>query len=125
MHASGQGSSAKRKVMHAVGACGLILAVTAGPASAVQALKSWQGDDYSRNSTTGRSVFACDGEVDGNPVKAEYARNGGTSTSTVANNRGAGTCEGVSFTGTVYKHRIIEVLDLGRPDLVGSWVYPR
>jgi hypothetical protein len=102
-------------------AAAVALLGTAGAAQAVSSLKSFQGADYSTNSTTGRTVYACDAENDSHDVSADYVRSGSSTEFHVIDTYEPG-CTAGGLSTVVYKHRAVELLPL--TDAYGDWVYP-
>lgn len=106
----------------AVGVVTLALALPTA-ANAVSVLYSWSGSDYSYNSSTGRTIYACDNEADGHVVRADYVRNGSTTVVSVTATGGSGTCEEAYGSATLYRHRVVEVIP-AQVDDYGAWKYP-
>ena len=117
-------TQAKRATRRLVGiaavTCALALPTAA---SAVSVLYSWSGSDYSYNSSSGKTIYACDREADGHTVRAEYVRNGSTTVVSVTATGGSGTCESATGSATLYRHRVVEVIPYDFDDY-GAWKYP-
>lgn len=92
-------------------------------ASAVSILYSYSGSDYSRNTSSGLYIYACDREDDSRAVKAEYVRTGTSQSQYVLNEGDQSDCENGVLPTVVYKHRIIEINPWGASDY-GPWRYP-
>jgi hypothetical protein len=114
------------KTTYKIFACLSVAATLFAPstAQAVQQLTSYQGSDYSKNSSSGLTVSACDGENDGNDVSADYQRAGSSSEYHVVNGGGSGTCVYAGLSSIVYRHRAVELVPF-TPDNYGPWVYPK
>ena len=110
-----------RKIKVAVGVGVLALATAPGTASAVSVLYSYQGSDFSMNSSDGKTMYACDKESDGHDVSADFVRTGSTKEEHVIDGDG-GSCASTSLATVVYKHRSVELLPL--TDAYGPWKYP-
>lgn len=108
--------------------CAIVLGVIAtssapSAASAIQILRSYQGADYSTNSSGGLHVYACDEENDGHDVSADYVEAGSSTERHVIDGSGPdGHCARATLSHVVYKHRAVELLPL--TDAYGPWVYP-
>lgn len=103
-------------------AAGLSLAAPSA-ATAVTKLYSYNGSDFSVNSTSGKAIDACDRESDFHQVRADWQRTGSGTLQSTINDRGDGTCQRGYPTTVVYKHRIVENKP-AVPDEYGPWVYP-
>lgn len=110
-----------RKLKAAVAAGVVTLVMAPGSASAVSILRSYQGSDFSENSSAGTTMYACDQENDGHDVSADFVRTGTTSESHVVDAYGNG-CSSTGLASVVYKHRSVELLPL--TDAYGPWKYP-
>jgi hypothetical protein len=97
------------------------LATAPGTAAAVSQPYSYQGADYSTNSSSGFTVYACDMENDGHDVSADFVRTGTSTESHVIDAYG-NLCSSAGLSTVVYKHRSVELLPL--TDAYGPWVYP-
>ena len=102
-------------------AAGVALVGAAGAAHAVTIEKSYQGADYSTNSSTGYTVYACDAENDDHDVSADYLRSGSQTEFHVIDSYEPG-CTAGGLSTRVYRHRAVELLPL--TDAYGGWVYP-
>lgn len=105
---------------HVAAASVALLLAAPTAASAVSVLYSWQGNDRSYNSSSGKTVYACDGEDDGNQAEAQMYRSGQGRT-VVRDSAGDG-CTSSYNSRIVTQHRIVE---LRWKDPVGEWVYPK
>ncbi len=85
-------------------------------------LRSYQGSDFSENSSSGKIIYACDQEDDGNDVSADFVRTATSSESHVVDAYG-GSCSSTTLSTVVYKHRAVELLPL--TDAYGTWQYPK
>lgn len=112
-----------RKNIAIVGITGSLVLALSGPASAVNPLTSWQGDDYSQDLNSITQVKACDGEVDGHGVHSDYYRTGSPTQYQVHNDGGSGTCATSGTGNKLYSHRIVEEISFAE-DPKGPWVYP-
>lgn len=90
-------------------------------ASAAQAVRAWEGQDYAEVLSPNTSVSACDGEVDGNGVWSDYYRGNNSNYNTVTNYQGSGTCES-SGTGTAI--RSFRIVEDGIFNSYSGWVSP-
>ncbi|MFF3689933.1 hypothetical protein [Streptomyces sp. NPDC002187] len=79
--------------------------------------------DLERHLVTWATVMACDGDQDGNWVKAHYSRDNGV-TRSVATTGGIGTCTPaeVDTSNRVTKHRSQQIRDWAT-DPYGPWKY--
>lgn len=105
---------------------GAVFALVAAPvtADAVTTPRSYQGSDYSANSSTGKTVYACDAENDGHDVSADFYRTGSGSLFYVVDRYGNGCSSTGTGSGIVYKHRAVELVPLST-DYYGAWAYPQ
>lgn len=93
------------------------------PASAVSIETSWSGNDYTRNSSSGKTLYVRDGEDDGNSVRGEYVLTGGTTQYSLTNSGGPFTTISTTRASNIYRHRVVEVIAWSVDDY-GPWVYP-
>lgn len=110
-----------RRIKTIVGGGVLTFALAPGTASAVSIKCSFQGDDYSTNSSSGKTVYACDEEDDGHDVSADFVRTGTSAESHVIDAYGNG-CSSTPLSTVVYKHRAVELLPF--TEAHEPWVYP-
>ena len=103
-------------------AVGLSLAVP-GTAYAVSVEYSKSGADYSKNTSSGYGLYACDEESDGHPVRVDWQEMGSSYINDYLQTSGSGTCGYVGLANLVYKHRIVEVIPYSTDDY-GNWAYP-
>lgn len=105
----------------------LAVAAVAFSAPGATAAKSWIYNSFSqdleRHGVSWASVMACDGDQDGNWVKAHYSRDNGSSNWT-ATTGGQGTCteSGVDTSNRIAKHRSQQIRDWAT-DPYGPWQY--
>lgn len=113
-------NSRKMKLAMVVG----VIAMTSVPAaaSAVSSETSYQGSDYSRNYTSGTAILACNVEVDGHEVSADYYRAGTGTMYYLIDGSEDGNCASTSTSTVIHQHRAVELLP--GTDAYGPWVYP-
>lgn len=99
-----------------------LVAMLSAPTAAVgvSVEYSWQGNDRSWNSRSGHTIYAYDGENDGNEAEAQWFRTGSGSRYLTKDYYGNGSTSTYT-SGVIYKHRIVE---LQWTDAVGEWQYP-
>lgn len=102
---------------------GVAVAVPAS-AQAVSVLFSYEGSDYSWNSSTGKAVYAVDREADNHDVAVDYYKQGSSVEYSAQTQGGSGATTSRALDTLVNRHRSVELIPYVTDDY-GPWKYPR